>query len=130
MKSFAAATALAALVVSLAPAAADTRLQKMLRQLDPGARMEQVCDMAAMARIRQDEREYKPDRTIAAALAEPKVADLSLEARGAAFRSGGKWFQLSYVCRTTADRMQVVQFDYKIGAAIPEDKWDSYGLPR
>jgi len=111
-------------------AAADNRVVNMLRMLDPAARLEQVCDMAAMAQIKKEVREYKPDRAMAAALAEPKVGDNSLEARGAAFRSGGKWFQLSYVCRTTPDRMQVTSFEYKIGAAIPEDKWDSYGLSR
>jgi hypothetical protein len=109
--------------------AADNRVMNMLRMLDPAARIEQVCDMAAMAQIKRDAKQYRPDRAMAAALAEPKVSDASIEARGAAFRSGGKWFQLSYVCRTTQDRMQVTSFEYKIGAAIPEDKWDSYGLP-
>jgi hypothetical protein len=34
------------------------------------------------------------------------------------------------MCRTTPDQMKVLSFDYKIGEAIPEDRWDGYGLPR
>lgn len=86
--------------------------------------------MAAMAQIRREAKEFRPDRASAGALAEPKAGKDSLEAKGAAFRSKGKWYQLSYVCKTTPDQMQVLSFDYKIGAAIPEDRWDGYGLSR
>jgi hypothetical protein len=130
MKLIMTAGALAVLCVSQCAAAGDSRILNMLRMLDPSARLEQVCDMAAMAQIKRDQGQYKPDRAMAAALAEPKVSATGIEARGAAFRSGGKWFQLSYVCRTTPDRMQVTSFEYRIGAAIPQDKWDTYGLPR
>jgi hypothetical protein len=113
-----------------AGAAAENRMDRALKLLDPSARLEQVCDMAAMAQIRREAKEYRPDRAMASAVAEPKSGPTSLEAKGAAFRSKGKWYQLSYMCRTTPDQMKVLSFDYKIGEAIPEDRWDGYGLPR
>jgi hypothetical protein len=86
--------------------------------------------MAAMAQIRREAKEFRPDRAMASAIAEPKAGTTSLEAKGAAFRSKGKWYQLSYVCHTSSDQMKVLSFDYKIGAPIPEDRWDGYGLSR
>lgn len=112
------------------PAAANDRLENQLRLLDPSAQLEQVCDIEAMAQIRRAAKEFRPDRAQASAVAEPKAGENLLEAKGAAFRSKGKWYQLSYVCRTTPDRMKVLTFDYKIGDPIPEDRWDGYGLPR
>jgi hypothetical protein len=49
-------------------------------------------------------------------------------AEGAAFRSRKKWYRMSYTCKTTADHMKVLSFDYKIGPEIPEEKWSAYGL--
>lgn len=129
MRSVGLATLLIA-STNLPAAASDARFENALRQLDPVARLEQVCDLAAMARIDRDPNKFHPDRAMAGALAEPKMGETSIEAKGAAFRSGGKWYQLSYSCRTSPDQMKVLSFDYRIGAAIPEEKWDSYGLPR
>ncbi len=129
MKRLGLAAAITGLCVVQA-ASADTRFEHALMQLDPSARLEQVCDLAAMQQIKRDGGSFRPDRAQASALAEPKVGDTAMEAKGAAFRSGGKWYQLSFVCRTTPDQMKVLSFDYKIGEAIPEERWDSYGLPR
>jgi Domain of Unknown Function (DUF930) len=51
-----------------------------------------------------------------------------LEGAGAAFRSKGKWYKLSYVCKTSDDHMDVLDFNYEIGAPIPESDWEKYGL--
>jgi hypothetical protein len=117
-------------VQAAAAGSGESRMEHSLKLLDPSARLEQVCDMAAMAQIRREAKEFRPDRAMASAIAEPKAGPTSLEAKGAAFRSKGKWYQLSYVCQTTPDQMKVLSFDYKIGGAIPEDRWDGYGLPR
>ena len=39
----------------------------MLRQLDPDARFEQVCDLEAMKRIGKD-KTYRPERSMVSAL--------------------------------------------------------------
>jgi hypothetical protein len=101
-----------------------------LRELDLGARLEQRCDIEAMSRIAKAKEGYSPDRIVAAATADTKVDGDSIKGAGAAFRSKGKWYGLSFDCKTSADHMDVLSFDYKIGPAIPESKWDDYGLWR
>ena len=72
------ALASAALILCAVPAFAnDARVERMLRQLDPDARFEQVCDLEAMKRIGKD-RTYRPERSIVGALETPKVVRRAL----------------------------------------------------
>jgi hypothetical protein len=122
---------LAAGLLTLAAAqaiAADNRLDHSLQMLAPSERLEQLCDFTAMARIRKDGGEFRPDRAVANATAEPVIVNDTIEARGAAFRSRGKWYALAFACTANSDHMSVVAFDYKIGAEIPEAKWASDNL--
>jgi Domain of Unknown Function (DUF930) len=109
-------------------AAADNRVAAMLRGLDPATRFEQACGIEAMNRIKKEAAPYRPDRAVTDAVTEAKVKGDTMEGEGGAFRSGGKWYQFSFTCKASPDRMSVVSFTYKIGAAIPEAKWDSFGL--
>ncbi len=99
-----------------------------LKNLDLGTRLEQRCDIEAMARIDHDKKGYAPERVVAAATADTKVDGDSLQGRGAAVRSKGKWYSLTFVCKTSADHMQVLSFDYQIGDLIPKEKWEEYNL--
>ncbi len=108
--------------------AAENRLDHALQMLAPAERLEQLCDFTAMARIRKESAEFRPDRAVANATAEPRTRDHAIEAKGAAFRSRGKWYALSFACSASPDHMTVVSFHYKIGAEIPEAKWVSDGL--
>ncbi|MFJ5489078.1 DUF930 domain-containing protein [Hansschlegelia beijingensis] len=49
---------------------------------------------------------------------------------GAAIRSGGEWYRLTFSCRATGDRMRVLALTYRVGAAIPPKDWERYGLWR
>lgn len=118
----------AATVLAAHAAAADARFEKSLLMLDPPARLEQLCDYTAMNQIRKDDRNYRPDRALASAMAEPSVRQDSIETKGGAFRSRGKWYALTYQCTATPDRLKVVSFHYTIGPEIPETKWAGYGL--
>jgi hypothetical protein len=109
-------------------AAADPKVERMLRQLDPDARFEQVCDLEAMKQIAKDANPYKPERTIVSAVSRPTVADATMIGSGGAFLSKGKWYRFSFTCRTSDDHMKVVTFTYKIGEPIPQDKWEEHGL--
>lgn len=128
-------TAIALLAAAiLAPLAAtpalalDAAIVKGLRELDLGARLEQRCDYEAMQRIAHDTKGYSPDRVVAGATEETEVDGDVLTGDGAAFRSKGKWYQLSFVCKTSDDHMDVLDFDYRIGDLIPKDKWEEFGL--
>jgi hypothetical protein len=104
------------------------RFERSLKMLAPEERLEQLCDYTAMTRIRTEQKQYRPDRAVANAMAEPKASGDTLEVTGGAFRSRKKWYALSYRCTSTPDRMNVVAFHFTVGAEIPEEKWSSYGL--
>lgn len=100
----------------------------MLKRLDPDTRLEQVCDAEAMKRIGREDKTYRPDRSVISALSEPKIKGDTIEGKGAAFRSKKKWYQYSFTCKTSDDRMRVLSFEYKIGPEIPEAQWAKHGL--
>jgi hypothetical protein len=120
------ALALLAPVTTLA-SASDPKVERMLKQLDPDARFEQICDLEAMQRIGKD-KAYRPERTIVSALADPKVSDTTMSGSGGAFKSKGQWYRFSFTCRTSPDHMQVVSFSYQIGEPIPPGEWEKNGL--
>ena len=121
------AIGVSAIVVAQA-ASADERFARSLQMLAPAERLEPLCGYTAMTRIRQDNKSIRPDRTVANAMTEPRVLNDSIEVKGGAFRSRGKWFALTYNCTATPDRMAVVSFGYTIGPEIPETKWAGFGL--
>jgi hypothetical protein len=96
--------------------------------LAPAERLEQLCDYAAMTRIRGEKGEFRPDRAVANAMAEPSMQGDTLEVSGGAFRSKKKWYALTYRCVATPDHMKIVSFSYSVGGEIPEAKWASFGL--
>lgn len=110
------------------PASAqDARVERMLRQLDPDARFEQVCDLEAMRHIGRD-KTYRPERSIVGALAAPVIQNSTMSGTGGAFKSKGQWYQFSFRCETTPDHMKVQAFSAKVGEPIPEEQWEKSGL--
>jgi len=132
MKKLALAAALAASFAtpSLAgqQSAAQAKFDRSLQHLDPMTRLEQICAIETMARVHRDKNPHRPDRAVIYALSSPKLEGDTVKGTGGAFRSRGKWYQYSFVCKTTPDHMKVSDFTYKIGQPIPEDKWEAYGL--
>lgn len=128
------ASVLVALVVASGHAAASDKrakhLENMLKRLDPATRFEQVCDVAAMHFIARDHKKYRIDRSVVSAIEEPRVKGDTLTGKGAAFRSRGKWYQYSFTCKATADRLRVLSFEYKLGSEIPQAQWSQHGLYR
>jgi len=116
------------LLVFAVSAAAETRIERSLRRLAPGERLVQLCDYTALQRIRKDERKFRPDRVIADGEKDPTFNKNTVIANGAAFRSRGKWYALTFRCTAMLDNMKVLSFSYKIGKEIPETKWAAYGL--
>ena len=118
----------AAFVMTSYAAAADARFEKSLRQLGPAERLEQLCDYTAMTQIRRESRDYRPDRAVANAMTDAHVTENTVQAKGGAFRSRGKWYGLSYTCTASPDHLKILTFQYVIGQEIPETKWAGYGL--
>ncbi|HEY6755671.1 MAG TPA: DUF930 domain-containing protein [Pseudolabrys sp.] len=120
--------AVAATMIAATAAAGDGRFERSLKMLAPAERLEQLCDYTAMTRIREQSKDYRPDRAVANAMAEPVVVGDIIEVPGGAFRSRKKWYALSYRCTATPDHLTVVAFRFTIGEEIPESKWASFGL--
>jgi hypothetical protein len=118
----------AATIMAAAAAAGDGRVERSLDMLAPAERLEQLCDYTAMTRIRNEKKEFRPDRAVANAMAEPRANGDTLEVTGGAFRSKKKWYTLSYRCTATPDHLKIVTFNYTVGEEIPEAKWASFGL--
>ena len=108
----------------------DPRFYASLRRLDAATRLDQICDYEAMLRIGHDPNRFHPDRAKAEVISTPRRTENSIITDGGAFRSGGRWFSLSYSCKTTPDHMTVISFSYHVGNAIPESDWSKYGLWR
>jgi len=113
-----------------AQASSDARFEAALKRVDPSERLEQLCDYAAVKQIGRDKNPYRPDRAVIESLAPAHIEGDTARGNGGAFRSKGQWYQFSFVCKTSPDRLKILSFDYKIGERIPEDKWDHYGLWR
>src|SRR5262245_28229905 len=116
------------MIAAVTVLAAEGRFERSLKMLAPAERLEQLCDYTAMARIREQSKDYRPDRAVANAMAEPVATGDTIEVTGGAFRSRKKWYALSYRCTATPDHLSVVAFRFTIGEEIPEEKWASFGL--
>jgi hypothetical protein len=110
--------------------AADGRSEAALRRLDPDARFEQVCALEAMRKIAHDETAFHPERALVNALSPVSVQGDEMRGSGGAFRSGRQWYNFSFACRASTDRLKVLSLQYRVGPSIPEVKWESYGLWR
>jgi hypothetical protein len=119
---------IAVLLLTSLPAQAQLRDDNILEKLDESTRLEQVCSLEAMLRMKRDKSSHRPDRAIIHAISEPKRVGDTLQGEGAAFRSRRKWYRFSFTCKAEPGLMKVMEFSYRLGDEIPEDKWEQYGL--
>ncbi|MEP9366768.1 DUF930 domain-containing protein [Xanthobacter sp. VNH20] len=101
---------------------------KEMLSLAPGTRMEQRCNARAMGEVGRGHKDLHPDELVAYAFADTVTSAGAVKAPGAAVRSGGKWYRLSYSCRTSPDGMTVLSFDYTLGAVVPKSDWSAHYL--
>jgi hypothetical protein len=115
-------------VIPQSSSADELAFEHSLKRLAPPERLEQLCDYTAMTRIREQDRSLRPDRAVAAAAKEPRMTEHTIVADGAAFRSRGKWYTLSFRCTADTEHLKVLSFKFKTGDEIPEAKWTAYNL--
>jgi hypothetical protein len=97
-------------------------VRRGLARMASDTRFEQICGVEAMEQIAKSGGAFKPQATVAYATADPRVAGNVMVADGAAFFSGGHWFQLAFRCETTPDRLKVVSFDFAVGEEVTEGR--------
>lgn len=121
--------AAAALFLSTAMAQnAWARHDDAILHLAPATRMEQICNARAMKEIDQEHHGMRSDELVAYAFADTKVGPDSIVAPGAAVRSTGHWYRLSYRCHTTANGTQVKDLTYALGHEVPRADWSAHYL--
>ena len=90
-----------------------------LLKLDLVTRVEQRCDARAGDAISQEHPGFKVDKVIAYALGDTQIEGTKVIAPGAIARSKGKWYRFNFRCQTTPDGLEIVLFDYELGAEVP-----------
>ncbi len=103
-------------------------MREMLPLFEEETRLEQLCDLEAMAQIAAL-RLFLPDRVVAYAKADTRIVGDTLIADGAAFRSKRLWYGLSFTCGLSANRQAVESFAFTLGSEIPQRLWEKYNLP-
>lgn len=121
--------AVSVFLLTASPAfALDQRIVSQLQKLDPETRLEQRCDMESLDQIAKGGKGFKPDKVVAYTFSDPVHGENSIEAPGAAFRSKGEWYRLSYSCKTGPKHLDVKAFNFEIGDQIPRGDWEQYYL--
>lgn len=118
----------ALLLLAGSPALAAPRRDPSVLHLAPAERVEQRCNARAMDTIGREHKAMRPDELVAYAFSDTEIDDDSIAAPGAAVRSAGRWYHLSYHCRTAADGLDVVEFDYALGDEVPRRDWQEHYL--
>jgi hypothetical protein len=103
--------------------------REALPQLAADERVEQLCGLEAMSQIHAWKGGFQPDRVTAYARSEVKLSGLTLQAEGAVFRSGRRWYDLRFRCEFSPDRSRVVAFEFRVGEPVPRALWRGLNLP-
>lgn len=104
------------------------RVRQGLRSVADSERVIQICNVEALEQIRRAAPDYEPDTMVAYAMADLMGSGLTLIAKGGAFRSRRKWYEVSFTCTAAANYEAVRAFQFKLGDAIPEDQWEEHFL--
>jgi predicted house-cleaning noncanonical NTP pyrophosphatase (MazG superfamily) len=105
------------------------KMREMLPLFEEDTRLEQLCDLEAMAQIAASLKHFQPDRVVAYAKADVRIENNMLVAEGAAFRSHRRWYGLTFRCGLSEDRQAVQSFEFSVSRAVPRRLWERYNLP-
>ena len=107
---------------------ADASMDRVLEKLEPEERAHQACSLRGLEAIRKGTHLKAIDRLKTSSRNQATFKDNVVTANGAAVRAKHRWYALQYKCTVTADQMKAKTFDFKVGAEIPEDQWEDFGL--
>ncbi len=100
-----------------------------LPRLNPTERMVQLCNIEALEQVARIRTDFSPEIVSAYAMKALAIGPNSIEADGAAVRSGDDWYALRYRCRLAAGSDAVVAFDFLAGDRLPAERVEELGLP-
>ncbi len=110
------------------PVLADASMDRVLRELDPEERAHQACTLRGLGVLRKGTRLRGIDRIKSSTKVRATFKDNVVTATTGAVRAGRHWYSLKYKCAVTDDQMKAKSFDFQLGAEIPEDKYEDFGL--
>jgi len=96
------------------------RARETLETLPPEKRLEQTCNIEALAQIGNAGEGFAPDVVMAEAYARSEMTGTHLAASGAIFRSGERWYGLAFDCTLSDDLTSVTAFSYRLGADVTD----------
>jgi hypothetical protein len=103
-------------------------MDRVLRELDPEERAHQACTLRGLGVLRKGTRLRGIDRIKSSTKVRATFKDNVVTATTGAVRAGRHWYSLKYKCAVTDDQMKAKSFDFQLGAEIPEDKYEDFGL--
>jgi hypothetical protein len=109
-------------------ALADASMDRVLKELEPEERAHQACTIRGLGVIRKGTHLRGIDRVKTSTQQRATFKNNVVTATSAAVRANHHWYALKYKCTVTDDQMKAKSFDFKLGAEIPEEKWEDLGL--
>ncbi|XUY27786.1 DUF930 domain-containing protein [Agrobacterium sp. rho-8.1] len=106
-----------------------SQARQALKQLAPAEQVEQLCNLEAMAQVGAWNKELRPDRIVAYAMADTKISGSDFIAAGAALHSKRDWYRLVFRCHLTPDKQHVNAFEFRLGDEIPKEIWAEHNIP-
>jgi hypothetical protein len=106
-------------------ATGDVTATSAMHDLPRDVRAARLCVTELREQLKNSLPPYFPDLLPSYRLAGGTVLDV----RKAAFRTNGRWYDLSYRCEVDTDATKVVSFALSVGAPVPPDEWKRRGLP-
>ncbi len=105
------------------------KAREALPHLNPTERMVQLCNIEALEQVARARQDFSPETVSAYAMKELAIGPNTVEAEGAAIRSGDDWYSLRYRCRLSAGQGAVVAFDFLAGDRLTPERVAELGLP-
>lgn len=112
----------------LLDAAENRELKESLVLFDPSEQREQLCNLEVMEQIQLWNGTFNPERVVAFAYKDPVAFADTVTAEGAAFRSKGEWYHLSYKCTWNPTTNLVTALEFLAGEVIPQTEWEDHFL--
>jgi hypothetical protein len=107
---------------------ADAHMDRVLKELEPEERAHQACTIRGLDAIRKGTHLRGIDRVKSSTNVRATFKNNVVTASSGAVRANHHWYELKYKCAVTDDQMKAKSFEFKLGAEIPEDKYEEFGL--
>ena len=112
------------------PSRRNRKARADLPKLNAVERMVQLCNIEALEQVARVRQRFRArDGSAPMPTKDLAIGPDTVEAEGAAIRSGDDWYALSYRCRLAPGHDAVVAFDFLAGDRLTPERVEELGLP-